>query len=342
MIDPDPRRTPAEQDRDCWLDDGRAIWARVREADARRSEAAWALGDWVHRRDRRYGDLVAAATEIGVDYDYLRGCASVAQAFPAARRHPTLSFGHHQAARVLPEADRDRLLVQAELQGWSRARMRHEVTGAKPEADTHRRLTRLERENEALRQAAAAPTTPAQSSDTLAEAHRRNQRDAREALRLIESIAARLESPDVARALGLVHGNAALGFEKKTMKMLDEFRAGVVGIAPRIDAALTPAGGPDCDAARHDPAADTSIGGAHCDAARHNPAADTSIGGAHCDATRHDPAADTSIGGAHCDATRHDPAADTATGGAHCDATHHDPAAEPPESPPPRRAGGVP
>jgi len=95
----------------------------------------WLLGDWLARGDeRQWGETYRqVAAEFGREVTTLRNYVSVCNAFDnLSRRRDDLSFGHHQAVVGLSTAaDQDDWLERAAAEGWSVARLRREVAGAR-------------------------------------------------------------------------------------------------------------------------------------------------------------------------------------------------------------------
>lgn len=109
--------------REEWLAHGRRLGERV-ERDR------WSLGDWACHGERAYGELAAAAAEIGIGYGYLRNLVTVAHKIELSRRRDNLSWDHHAAVASLPVETADELLARAAAEGWSRERMREEARTA--------------------------------------------------------------------------------------------------------------------------------------------------------------------------------------------------------------------
>lgn len=104
---------PAELSFDEWAAMGR----RVAQAH---NATPWLLGDWLlygkFTYGRRYQD---AADALGVEAQTLRVYAMVAGHFRPERRRAALSFVHHREVVPLGVAERERLLDEAEAEGWS-------------------------------------------------------------------------------------------------------------------------------------------------------------------------------------------------------------------------------
>jgi len=238
MIEPDTR-SRVERDRDMWIEEGREIGHRCREADERRSAAAWSLGDWSNAHDRGYGDLRRAVEEgeIGVSYDYVKLCAHVARRIAPERRRAGLSFGHHQAVAALEVEDGDRLLAQAQLQNWSREDIRLAVREASPQAALKRRADKLKQENERLKQEMGAPGAD-EAATKVADTLRANKADADEIVRLMKRIADRAEDPAFIAAKNALHGNAARGVDGKIADIVEPLLPAMREMGQRIERAL--------------------------------------------------------------------------------------------------------
>ena len=130
---PESAPKPQWKTREAWIEDGRRLGERI-ERDR------WALGDWACHGERAYGELAAAAANIGVAYQTLRHLASVAGKIELCRRRHNLSWSHHAEVASLPVETGDELLDRAAAEDWSRERMREEARAAS-------RLGQLEAEN---------------------------------------------------------------------------------------------------------------------------------------------------------------------------------------------------
>jgi macrodomain Ter protein organizer (MatP/YcbG family) len=88
----------------------------------------WWIGDWVNFGERKYGEEYAQALD-ATNYDYgtLRNQKWVASRFVLSRRHDNLSFSHHQEVAAMDEEQADKLLSQAEAEGWTRTELREIV-----------------------------------------------------------------------------------------------------------------------------------------------------------------------------------------------------------------------
>ncbi len=109
----------------------------------------WLAVTWLLHGERSYGERFAqAVAELGLQEHSIMNMLAVARAFPdPARRHPALTFSHHEALAGLDDTDaQERWLTQAEQEGWSVSRLRQELRGAKvvPSRDDPKRAVWLE------------------------------------------------------------------------------------------------------------------------------------------------------------------------------------------------------
>lgn len=224
----------ADMDRDVWLEVGRRLGSRA-ERDR------WALGDWAHHGDRRYGDLTEAAAEIGISYSALRSLSSVARKVELYRRRHNLSWSHHEAVAPLPPEIGDELLDRAAAEGWSREVIRSEARAAGELGQRDATIAQLRKD------LAAARTDRA-----TAEGHRRRMAAgvdaaAREILRQWREVDILTEAffeantPDGASEL---HGHAGRGAAAQLRRRLLAVAAKINEVAGRVDARLIAAGAP--------------------------------------------------------------------------------------------------
>ena len=102
-------------------------WVRVGEAlrQLRDSSLRWWLGDWLNYGERGYGEEYTQAVD---QFDYMRGSlhnmAWVCRVIEPSRRREGVSFAHHQEVAGLAPDEQDRLLAEAEKQGWNRETIR--------------------------------------------------------------------------------------------------------------------------------------------------------------------------------------------------------------------------
>ena len=113
-----------------------AEWQRVGRF-LRQAEGAvhWWIGDWlVHGEGRKeeWGQRYKKAIEMtGFAYSTLAIDSHVAKRVDFLRRRKKLSWAHHREVAALPPEGQDAWLDLAELKGWSRARLRREIQGAR-------------------------------------------------------------------------------------------------------------------------------------------------------------------------------------------------------------------
>ena len=97
-----------------WLEQGQALVAV-------RSQQEWALSDWVAAGHAQWGihaiDRAAASTGLGSRQ--LFNLLLTATTYPKGTRRWSVSWSHYLLAARLGEADRARLLTEAEVGSWS-------------------------------------------------------------------------------------------------------------------------------------------------------------------------------------------------------------------------------
>ena len=104
-----------------WL----ALGERLRQFER---SVLWWIGDWWRFGQRKYGKAAETAAVTGKAYQTVRDAAWVATKFSdLSRRRDNLSWSHHREVAALPEKAQDKLLNQAERQGWSRNELRFQV-----------------------------------------------------------------------------------------------------------------------------------------------------------------------------------------------------------------------
>jgi hypothetical protein len=118
---------PADLDHARWCEIG---------ADLRRLDraVAWWVGDWWAFGEHRYGarrEITEDPGWQGPAYQTCANAAAVCRAFEISRRRETLSFSHHETVAALAPAEQDRLLGEADRQGWSRQELRAAVHSTK-------------------------------------------------------------------------------------------------------------------------------------------------------------------------------------------------------------------
>lgn len=113
---------PKGQSFDEWLEVGRNL------ANANKV-LNWYIGDWWAAGSHRYGERAKVAAEgiFGREFGTLASIASVCRSFESSRRREHLSFTHHREVAGLQPEQADRLLNQAEREGWSVRDLRAEV-----------------------------------------------------------------------------------------------------------------------------------------------------------------------------------------------------------------------
>lgn len=110
-------------------------WERI-GFDLFRIQGAWQwwVGDWINYGEKKYGETHKAAIEVtGKTYGSVRNVASIANCFELSRRRDNLSWSHHAEVAGLEVEEQDRLLDRAEQDGWSRNKLREEVSAIKGE-----------------------------------------------------------------------------------------------------------------------------------------------------------------------------------------------------------------
>ena len=96
---------------------------------------SWWVGDWWAFGEHRYGarrEITEDSGWQGPAYQTCANAAAVCRTFEISRRREALSFSHHEAVAALAPAEQDRLLAQAEREGWSRQQLRCVVSSSKP------------------------------------------------------------------------------------------------------------------------------------------------------------------------------------------------------------------
>jgi hypothetical protein len=109
--------------------------------------SCWWLGDWLVYGQKRYpGRYRQTMEETGLEYKTLRNYAWIARRFPAAERHPEVSFQHHAEVASLEPAERATWLQRAAREGWSRNALRQHVRQALtgPEEEERQQRVRLQ------------------------------------------------------------------------------------------------------------------------------------------------------------------------------------------------------
>jgi len=82
--------------------------------------ALWVLADWIEAGETRFGEKYAQALDFTrLSYSRLANVTWVGRRFPYDRRHPGLSFTHHEKVAALTPDTADALLTVAEQHGLS-------------------------------------------------------------------------------------------------------------------------------------------------------------------------------------------------------------------------------
>ena len=213
--------------RDDWLELGRRL-SRGRDS------SSWHIGDWARHGDRQWGDLTAAAVEIGVARKTLYHYAGVARRFEkVSRRRDTSPWSHHAAVAALPPETADELLDRAEAGGWSRETLREAAREASVEG-------RLQAENERLRRQLAAAKAAARTAKAEAERLRRRVRtDITDMVAALDGGVGRVEALAASPAIEALHGNARPPLARSIRKAFREGDKRAADIlANRLEAAL--------------------------------------------------------------------------------------------------------
>jgi len=109
------------------LAERRAAWLTTfRSLSQARDAANWALVDWIGTGRQDGTRITAAEIAKALDLSRVRVCNHVrlADAFPADRRDPRLSFDVHSQLACLPDATRFDTLVTAAEEGWGERKAR--------------------------------------------------------------------------------------------------------------------------------------------------------------------------------------------------------------------------
>lgn len=90
------------------------------------------IGDLLSYGEASYGEKYTQAVEAtGHKVSYLMNVASVASKIPVERRHPDLSFAHHQDVAALPGDEQSEWLDKAEQEDWTSRDLRGHIRIAK-------------------------------------------------------------------------------------------------------------------------------------------------------------------------------------------------------------------
>lgn len=98
----------------------------------------WAIGDILAWEHQARGDTKALCEELGVDYGAASNAKGVSRRTEVSRRRETLSFGHHQEVASLEEDEQDKLLDEAESEGYSQKQLRRRVAEHKRQKSRER------------------------------------------------------------------------------------------------------------------------------------------------------------------------------------------------------------
>lgn len=135
-----PKSLPFDQ----WVDLGKELHAQWRQAEGRRTQVLWWIGDWwafggeadQKTGKPRYGDRakVAATGIFGVEFGTCMNAGSVARTFETSRRREVLSFKHHAELAGISNKSppaADELLDRAEIERLSTRDLRGEIIKAR-------------------------------------------------------------------------------------------------------------------------------------------------------------------------------------------------------------------
>ena len=211
-----------------WIAAGRALALG-------RSEASWEFADWLAAGHQTWGKdaMQEAAEATGATPGKISHYLKTATVYPPLRRRNGPTFSHHMEVARLPQTEADRVLDQAEAEGWS-----HRATrAAAREASLEGRLARLAAENRALKRALKAAQTDArdaaaQASSRLGTTRRLIKDEMGRAADMIEELA----EPGMLDGL---HGNARRGLVKKIVASCKGVVADVSAANGRIAKAAT-------------------------------------------------------------------------------------------------------
>jgi hypothetical protein len=92
----------------------------------------WWIGDLLNAGDDRFGESFSQMCEGTFSTEMLNRYASVARRVPIENRIPTLSWSAHAAVARLPLDLQQRLLLEADRQGWTSDDLRAEARKALP------------------------------------------------------------------------------------------------------------------------------------------------------------------------------------------------------------------
>jgi hypothetical protein len=120
-------------------------WREVgRKLGGASTSLRWYVGDWLLHCERKWGETYGPAAQImGLSYDTLAHCKSIAEKFEPWCRRQKLRWGDHREVAGLSVENQDLLLDAIEAGKWSRERLRHEV-GAAHRQERDARIAREE------------------------------------------------------------------------------------------------------------------------------------------------------------------------------------------------------
>ena len=217
---------PAYASREAW----RAAGARLIEA---RSTASWGFADWLKAGVDSWGEDAArdAAEASGNSPKKISNYLAVSITFPPVRRRTALAFSHHlEVARLAPEAA-ERLLAQAEAEGWTHRRTR----AAAREASAAGENQRLRREVASLkRQLRSAQLDSRDFAERARDRFTAGRRLMRDEGRRTASLAEAMASSE---AMAALHGNARRGLARDLLRLANAMAADTDATTARLAAA---------------------------------------------------------------------------------------------------------
>ena len=89
------------------------------------------MGDWWRFGEQKYGERAKAALESDYSFQTWMDAAWVAEKIETSRRREVLSWAHHREVAALPPAQQEKILSEAEENGWSRRDIRRAARRAK-------------------------------------------------------------------------------------------------------------------------------------------------------------------------------------------------------------------
>lgn len=93
----------------------------------------WWLGDWWAYGEHAYGERAAQSLESEYAFQTFRDAGWVSRRVDTSRRRDVLSWSHHKEVAALEPEEQDRLLEEAEADGWTRNDIRQAVRRLKAE-----------------------------------------------------------------------------------------------------------------------------------------------------------------------------------------------------------------